>query len=153
MQSKYFGIYQGKVVSVSDPEKRGRIKVICPEVLYTSVSAWCDPCIPVAYDGGGDFCLPKMGEAVWLMFISGDANKPVYLGGWWSKDSTPINSNYSSDKRIINYANCTITLKDGKISLKVDNSSNNEVIIQTDKMTIKGNLVVEGEIITPNKEV
>ena len=83
-ESKYYGLYQGIVTSISDPEKRGRIKVKCPDVLGGNTeSAWCDPLVPVAYDGGGDFCMPAINETVWLQFIAGDANKPVWLGGWW----------------------------------------------------------------------
>ena len=31
-KTKYYGIYQGVVTNISDPEKRGRLKVKCPDV-------------------------------------------------------------------------------------------------------------------------
>ena len=119
---RYYGMYQGVVTNIKDPEERGRIKVICPEVLGATVeSAWCDPVVPVAYDNGGDFCIPTKSETVWIQFIAGDINRPVYLGGWWSKSKTPLGKNYvNTDKiRIINYADCTITMQDGKIEINV----------------------------------
>lgn len=147
-ESKYFGIYQGVVSSIKDPEKRGRVKVKCPEVLGGSTeSAWCDPVVPVAFDNGGDFCIPSIGETVWLQFIAGNANKPVYIGGWWQKSMTPLGGNYTDvdTVRIINYADCTIMLQDGKININVSGGSS-ELTIEEKKITVKGTLLVEGDI-------
>ena len=110
---EYYGIYQGVVSNVKDPEKRGRIKVKCPDLLGDETeSAWCEPCVPVCYDNGGDFCMPEVKETVWLMFIAGDVNRPVWLGNWWQEKMTPLGSSYKdiSKLRIISYADCTITM-------------------------------------------
>ena len=147
-EKKYYGLYQGIVTNIQDTEKRGRIKVKCPDVLGGEVeSAWCDPLVPVAYDNGGDFCLPTKDEAVWLLFISGDPNRPVWLGGWWQKEKTPLGSNYSDiDKiRIINYADCTITMKNGTIDINVGEGVC-DLKIEHNKVTVKGDLVVEGNM-------
>ena len=145
---KYYGIYQGIVTGIKDPEKRGRIKVICPEVLGGETeSAWCDPMIPIAYDNGGDFCIPSKEEMVWLLFIAGDVDRPVWIGGWWSESSTPLGENYSNpDKvRIINYADCTITMQDDKININVGEGKY-DLLIEDKKVSIKGDLVVNGDI-------
>lgn len=147
-ENKYYGIYQGIVTNIKDPEKRGRIKVRCPDVLGNSTeSAWCDPMIPVAYDNGGDFCIPAKDEAVWLQFIAGDANRPVWLGGWWQKNMSPFGSNYSKidQVRIINYADCTIMMQDGTISINVGEGVC-DLKIEHGVVTVKGNLKVEGNI-------
>ena len=150
----YYGLYQGIVTRTDDPEKRGRIKVLCPSVLGDSIeSAWCDPLVNVAYDNGGDFCIPNKDEAVWLQFIEGDANKPVWLGGWWRKNTTPLGETYTdADKiRIINYADCTIVMKQGVISINVSDGDfdlkieNKKVTIQGD-FSMQGNLSVNGDI-------
>ena len=150
--NKYFGIYQGVVTNNSDPDKRGRIKIKCPDILGGEVeSAWCDPVVTVAYDNGGDFCLPAKDEAVWVQFIAGDVNRPVYHGGWWSKDKTPLGANYSNiDKvRIINYANCTLTLKEGSININIG-AGDGDLIIEDGKVTVKGNLTVTGTVRASN---
>lgn len=147
-EKKYYGIYQGIVTSHKDPENRGRLKVLCPDVLGGKTeSAWCDPCIPIAYDKGGDFCIPVKDEAVWLMFIGGDANRPVWLGGWWQKNMTPLGTNYSDiDKmRIINYADCTITMRNGKININVG-AGDYDLNIENGKVSVKGNLEVSGNV-------
>lgn len=147
-KTKYYGIYQGVVTNISDPEKRGRLKVKCPDVLGGSTeSAWCDPMIPVAYDNGGDFCMPAKDETVWLMFIAGDANRPVWLGGWWQKNMTPLGSTYSNvdSVRIISYADCTITMKDGTININVG-AGVCDLKIEHNTVTVDGNLVVKGKV-------
>ena len=147
-ESKYYGLYQGIVTNIKDPEKRGRIKVKCPDVLGGDTeSAWCDPLVPVAYDNGGDFCIPEKDEAVWVQFISGDANRPVWLGGWWQKNMSPLGENYDDvDKvRIISYADCTITMKDGIISINVGEGEY-DLKIEHKKITIDGEHIVQGRI-------
>lgn len=147
-ESKYYGIYQGVVTKIDDPEKRARIKVTCPDVLGgTTESAWCDPCVPVAYDTGGDFCIPSKEETVWLMFIGGDANKPVWLGGWWQKSMTPLAENYTSIDavRIISYGDTTITMKAGVININVG-AGVCDLKIEHNKVTVLGDLQVDGSI-------
>lgn len=147
-EKNYYGIYQGIVTKNTDPEKRGRIKCQIPDVLGSETdSAWCDPMIPVAYDGGGDFCLPQKKEAVWIMFIAGDSNRPVWLGGWWSDKSTPIGNTYTNldDLRIINYADCTITMKNGIININVGEGTCDLEIIHN-QVKVRGNLVVTGSL-------
>ena len=147
-ENKYYGLYQGIVTSIKDPEKRGRIKVRCPEVLGGSTeSAWCDPLVPVAYDNGGDFCIPTKDETVWLQFIAGDVNRPVWLGGWWQKNMTPLGKNYEKiDKiRIINYADCTITMQDDTIKINVG-TGKGDLIIEKGSVTVNGDLTVTGKV-------
>lgn len=123
-EKTYYGLYQGIVTKIDDPEKRGRIKVKIPTVLGGDTeSAWCDPLVTVAYDYGGDFCIPQIKEAVWVMFIAGDANKPVYLGGWWQKEQTPLGTTYDrlDDTRIISYKDFKITIHEGTATISVLN--------------------------------
>ena len=151
-EKKYYGIYQGVVTNINDPEKRARIKVICPDVLGGEVeSAWCDPVVTVAYDHGGDFCIPTKDETVWIQFIAGDSNRPVYLGGWWQKEKTPLGSSYSNiDKiRIIKYADCTITMQNGIIDINTGGGGSYDLRVQDGQITIAGNLNVTGVITAP----
>lgn len=144
----YFGVYKAIVSNVKDPEKRGRIKVLCPDVLDgESESAWCEPCVPVAYDNGGDFCIPQIDEAVWITFNMGDCNQPVYLGGWWEVNKTPLGDTYTNldTTRVISYNDCTITMTNGKISINVGAGAG-DLVIENQKITIEGNLQVNGTI-------
>ena len=145
------GIYAGQVVSIKDPEHRGRIKVKISELLGESTSNWCEPCVPCCFDNGGDFCLPKLKDFVWVTFMDGDLESPVYLGGWWSKDSSPLGKEYSeaSKSRIISFGGMRIEF----------NSTNNTVNIiseldnNTKTLSISPKeLLIDGKPISPTPQ-
>ena len=54
------------------------------------------------------------------MFISGDVNKPVYLGGWWSKNKTPLGDSYTNldDTRVIGYNGSSVVMGDNSLDLR-----------------------------------
>jgi hypothetical protein len=88
VERRYYGKYQGFVVENLDPQKRGRIRALVPEVLGDVVSGWAEPCFP--YGGGGDFgafSVPPVtrdGDAfttgVWVEFRGGDPQFPIWVG-------------------------------------------------------------------------
>lgn len=149
MAATVSGFHRGIVSNIEDPEQRGRIKCLIPDVLGKEVeSAWCEPCVTVAYDRGGDFCLPNVKETIWIAFEDGNPNKPIYMGNWWQKGMTPLGANYGAEKsqvRVINYANCLITLKDSTISVNVGGGGV-ELLINNGSVAITGNLTVSGNI-------
>ena len=118
----YYGKYRAKVVDIKDPEKRGRIRVMCPKVLGEAKSSWCEPCVPIAYDLGGDFALPKLGEFVWVEFEAGDPNKPIYIGGLWSTEKSP-SASYDEKERLITWGECKIIMGEDSITISVGGSS------------------------------
>ena len=89
VENRYFGKYHGFVVNNQDPEKRGRLRALVPEVLGPSVvSGWAEPCFP--YGGGADFGIysvppvTKVGDpyttGVWIEFRGGDPQYPIWVG-------------------------------------------------------------------------
>ena len=165
---KYNSLYGAKVVSTKDPEHRGRIKIMCAEVLGETISNWCEPCFQGAHDDCSDFLLPKIGEFVWVMFEEGDVDSPVYLGGWWSEDSTPLGIEYKKrgELRYITFGDMSIvfdkegnkittetkegsdkslvTITPSKVTVETKDSSDKTVVeITPSKVTVKGKVYVE----------
>jgi uncharacterized protein involved in type VI secretion and phage assembly len=66
------GIYESIAVDVSDPTGQGRIRVQAPQALGTARSNWARP----AFLGG---YAPKIGSKVFIAFLGGDPNSPVYF--------------------------------------------------------------------------
>lgn len=97
MKEKYLGMYKAIVIDTNDPERRGRIRVQCPAVLGDYLSAWCEPCIPYATDYAGDYYVPPVGEGIWVQFEEGDSDKPIWNGGWYKVDSSPLAQNSNPD--------------------------------------------------------
>lgn len=79
----YPGLYRGIVTLNVDPEFRGRLQLMIPDVLAFSPSTWAEPCSPLAGPTGppmGVYMVPPVGAGVWVMFEHGDVNRPVWLG-------------------------------------------------------------------------
>ena len=138
----YFGKYRALVLKLDDPEKRGRIKVQCPEMYGDYESPWCEPCFANAVDGAGDFNLPPVGEGVWIEFEKGDPQYPIYTGGWWTASKTPI----------IDYTLAPETRKIGKGGSSINfekDGANENVNVVTDNFLVNGapiSLVIPVEV-------
>lgn len=80
---KYLGKYRGTVFINLDPEMRGRIIAMVPDVLGVVPSTWCEPCVPLAGPTGppmGTYFVPPIGAGVWIEFEQGDPNFPIFAG-------------------------------------------------------------------------
>ena len=83
---RFWGKYRGTVTLNVDPESRGRIQVMVPDVLGLMPSSWAECSAPVSGMTGaasGVFMIPSVGAAVWVEFEHGDPNKPIWTGGRW----------------------------------------------------------------------
>lgn len=82
----FYGKYLGTVTDNNDPEQRGRIRAKAMEVFGDDDSGWALPSAPF---GGtsqtGLFAVPPVGATVWLEFLHGDSEYPVWSGCFWSK--------------------------------------------------------------------
>lgn len=77
---KYYGKYRGVVVNNIDPELRGRIQAIVPDVSTLFPTSWAMPCFPVAGIQTGIFAVPIIGSGVWIEFEQGDPDYPIWAG-------------------------------------------------------------------------
>jgi len=81
--NRYYGKYRGTVVNNLDPEQRGRIQAIVPDVQGTVPTSWAMPCVPLAGKQEGTFMVPQIGAGVWIEFEQGDPDYPIWVGGFW----------------------------------------------------------------------
>ncbi len=80
---KYYGKYRGTVINNLDPEQRGRIQVIVPDVNTVIPGTWAMPCLPVTGIQNGVFTVPPIGAGVWIEFEQGEADHPIWVGGFY----------------------------------------------------------------------
>lgn len=80
---RYYGKYRGTVLNNVDPEQRGRIMALVPDVLGITPSSWAMPCVPIAGKQEGIFVVPQIGAGVWIEFEQGDPDYPIWTGGFW----------------------------------------------------------------------
>jgi uncharacterized protein involved in type VI secretion and phage assembly len=82
-EARYYGKYRGTVINNIDPEQRGRIMAMVPDVLGITPSSWAMPCVPMAGKQQGVFMVPQIGAGVWIEFEQGDPDYPIWTGGFW----------------------------------------------------------------------
>lgn len=95
----FYGKYRAEVVDTADPEKRGRIRVKCPNVLGEQLSRWALPCfVP------NTFTVPNKGTLVWVEFEGGKKDSPIWTGVFYTKDQwqSKFGVDYSPDKHLTN---------------------------------------------------
>ena len=92
---RYYGKYPGLVRDNLAPDgaHRGRIKVQVPGILEEGtpdgggskpLEVYADPCFMPGF-----FFIPEPGAQVWVEFVAGDINTPIWTGVWYPRDTTP----------------------------------------------------------------
>jgi hypothetical protein len=93
---KYLGKYRATVLLNVDPEQRGRLQLMIPDVLGPVPSTWAEACAPLAGPTGppmGVYFVPPIGAGVWAEFEQGDLNYPIWSGcRWGSPADLPSNA-------------------------------------------------------------
>lgn len=127
----FIGKFRGIVVDVNDPDKRGRIRVLCPKVLgKTNISNWALPCLPP-----NQFTLPKKDDLVWMEFEDGDRDIPIWIGIFYTRAQfkSKFGNLYSTDETILNPVG-NVTINTGVVTISSDNvdiSSSEDVSVVT----------------------
>lgn len=80
---RYYGKYRGTVLNNVDPMQINRLLVQVPEVLGPAISSWAMPCVPFAGTQTGVSYVPPIGAGAWVEFEGGDADHPIWVGGFW----------------------------------------------------------------------
>jgi hypothetical protein len=89
-ENKYWGKYRGTVLNNVDPERRGRLMLVVPDVLTLLPTTWAEPCVPLAGPTGppmGVYMVPPIGAGVWVEFEQGDPDYPIWVGCRWGAQS------------------------------------------------------------------
>lgn len=83
---RFLGKYRATVLFNTDPEQRGRLQLMIPDVLGPVPSTWAEACVPLAGPTGpsmGVYMVPPVGAGVWAEFEQGDVNYPLWVGCRW----------------------------------------------------------------------
>lgn len=87
---RFTGKYRATVLLNTDPELRGRLQLMIPDVLGPIPSTWAEACVPLAGPTGpgmGVYLVPPIGAGVWVEFEQGDINYPIWVGCRWGAPS------------------------------------------------------------------
>jgi uncharacterized protein involved in type VI secretion and phage assembly len=81
--TKYYGKYRGTVVQNIDPEQRGRIQALVPDVSKVVPTTWATACVPITGKSMGTYMVPQIGAGVWIEYEQGDPDYPIWTGCFW----------------------------------------------------------------------
>jgi hypothetical protein len=94
--NQYFGKYSGEVMSFDAlPEenaKRGEILAQVPGILEEDAEGNSRPLVVTAKPSflPGFFFIPEEGHKVWVEFVAGNIDFPIWTGVWYPNDQTPL---------------------------------------------------------------
>lgn len=80
---RFWGKWPGVVAGPLDPEGRCRLLVSVPDVFGPNVTSWALPCLPYGGLSLGMYVVPMMGANVWVEFLHGNPDQPIWTGFWY----------------------------------------------------------------------
>lgn len=89
---RFPGTYLAQVVSVSDPDNRGRVQVKLlsfDAAPNQDAAIWARVAVPFAGTNRGAFLIPDVGDEVLVSFVNGDPRFPIVIGGLWNGSDQP----------------------------------------------------------------
>jgi uncharacterized protein involved in type VI secretion and phage assembly len=137
---KYYGVAEGIVEDVADPDRENKVRVRFPWFDDTEVSDWCRMANTFAGNGYGSTWTPEVGDEVLVAFVHGDMRVPVLLGGLYNGADKPADPRTAQDnkKTFRTKAGHLITLNDsaGSLGIEVRTNDGNRVHLDDNADTI-----------------
>ena len=96
---RFYGVVEGLVADVADPDRQNRVRVRFPWFDDNAVSDWCRMANPFAGNGYGSTWTPEVGDEVLLAFVHGDMRLPVVLGGLYNGADKPADPRTDDQNR------------------------------------------------------
>ena len=95
--SKIRGVQLAIVVDNKDGEGNPgyRVKVKFPWLNEQETSSWARIAVPMGGSGRGTYVLPEVDDQVLVVFEHGDIDRPIVIGGLWSRKQEPVEVNQS----------------------------------------------------------
>lgn len=85
---RFWGKYPGEVADNLDPLELGRLRAYVPDVGFVEhMTDWAALCASPwgGKDDLGEIIVPDIGMNVWMEFIGGDVNRPIWSGIYYSR--------------------------------------------------------------------
>jgi len=142
--NKFPGIYRGKVLSNTDSDMLGRIKVqaypMFADITDPELLPYAVPMYPI-WDGSGTetgcFAVPDIDTFVFVMFEAGDMYQPIYIG------EAPTATKGLPQARIPNYPTRKASRTSGGVEFYVDDTLGEIKLSKFEPITSGGEVVTD----------
>lgn len=134
-ERQFYGKYRGVVRDNRDPQQRGRIRALVPDVFGEDLSGWALPCTPYAGKNVGLFLVPPQDASVWIEFEHGDPEYPVWSGCFWAEGEAPAGE---ATKKVLKTEIGTLTIDDtaGSGSITIATTAGMKIVVNSSGITI-----------------
>ena len=130
--NKFCLMWPAFVADRVDPKGRHRIRANIPGL--TKLSAWA---LPLTNGGGsaqrGSHIVPAKGAAIFVWFVGGDPDRPVYASGWWGQPEA--GSEVPGDARDADHPEDVQVLELSKLRITIDERAGKEQCFIEDKVS------------------
>jgi hypothetical protein len=139
----YFGLFKAQVSENNDDAKRGRLKLVIPQVTGdVEHPTWADP-VGLAMTPGqgyGGLDLPQKGDWVWVEFERGNPNEPRWRPGWWGDGELPdeLKKNYPDVRGFKTKGGHVFFVDDKDGRLHFEHSDGHVVELSKDGVSVRG---------------
>jgi phage baseplate assembly protein V len=89
---RYYGVAEGIVTAVEDPQRECRVRVKLPWFDADEITDWCPTVNVFAGNGYGSTWTHEVGDEVLIAFVHGDMRFPIVLGGLYNGADKPPSS-------------------------------------------------------------
>jgi uncharacterized protein involved in type VI secretion and phage assembly len=139
----FLGVAVGVVTNVSDPEKRGRVKLKLPWLSDEIETDWARVASPSAGKQRGLYLPPEVDDEVLVGFEHGSPARPFVLGSLWNSVDAlpePPDGNRPAQVRMLKSVSGHIVRlvdKSGSEKIEIlDKSGKNTIVIDTTKNSV-----------------
>ena len=146
VKHRFYGKYRGVVTEVDASTMRIKAKV--PAVLGTTISGWCEACVPYAGPGVGFVMLPEVDSGVWIEFEGGEVSNPIWVGCYWREGEVP--SDASETAKAIFAQSGTLKLDDDASEVSLEDADGDSLKLSGGAATITSNM---GKIVADSSGV
>jgi hypothetical protein len=108
---RHYGVYRGVVKDNKDPQKQRRLKISVPQTTGTEVTEWAWPVEPSNIHTD----LPIVGQGVWVSYIGGDPDYPIWMGAFGKNQGSNKNLFIKSLANTVSLTGLTPYLKTTKM--------------------------------------
>jgi uncharacterized protein involved in type VI secretion and phage assembly len=129
--AKIQGVVTGKVKSVKDPDKQGRVQVTLNYLGGQNDSTWAPVATLMSGGKRGSWFMPEVGDEVLVAFNQDNVEHPYVIGFLWNGEEAPPESDYQI-RTMITPGGHSLRFEDADGSKKVIVKSSSDQTITLD---------------------
>lgn len=121
------GKYRGSVLDNNDPEKRGKLQIQVKSIWGDgALPHWAEPSFPSTEI----FYIPPIGSSIWVEFVEGDPNQPIWTGCFLTENQPHISAKITSpsNRSVQTEKKLEISLNDAAEEIKISLPNINSTI-------------------------